>query len=292
MADPTDTDEDLNLAAEPEAPADEVEEDVTAAAEGEAKPAANDAAEEPDEVVITLGDEPASEDEDPSKAPTWVRDLRKANREKDRRIRELEQRVAAAAPAPVAVVVGARPQLKDYEYDEDKYTAAVDQWIATKQAADEQQRKVQQDQQAQQASWQQRLDAYNKGKSALKVKDYEDAEAAVDDLFSVVQNGVLLAAFDNAAALKYALGKNLKTARELAAITDPIKFTRALSKIEDKVKVTPRKAAPIPERVVRGSGSLAGATDSTLERLRAEADKTGDRSKVTKYIRDKQRQAA
>ncbi len=288
MADPTDTD-----VIEPEAPADEVVEEVAIdgaeGAEGEAKePTAND---EPDEVVITLGDEPAAEEEDPAKAPTWVRDLRKANREKDRRIRELEQRVALAAPVPIAQPVGERPKLSDFDYDEDKFTVELDAWLARKQVAEERQRKAQAEQQAQQASWQERINHYQKGKAALKVKDYEDAEAAVDDAFSVVQNGVLLAAFDNSAALKYAIGKSPATLKELAAITDPIKFTRALSKIEDKVKVTPRKTAPIPERVVRGSGSLAGATDSTLARLQAEADKTGDRSKVARYLRDK-RQAA
>lgn len=293
MADPTDTDVEVT---DPEAQAGAGDEQTVVvegegAAEGAEGGAANEAGAE-DEVVITLGEEPPPEEDDASKAPGWVRDLRKANREKDRRIRELEQRVASAAPAAVAVVVGERPKLADFDFDEDKYTAALDSWVERRQQATDQQRKAQQELQAQQASWQQRLDAYNKGKSALKVKDYEDAEAAVDDLFSVVQNGVLLAAFENPAALKYALGKNLKTARELAAITDPIKFTRALSKIEDKVKVTPRKTAPIPERVVRGNGALPGAVDNQLARLEADAAKTGDRSKVAQYYRDKAKQAA
>jgi hypothetical protein len=287
MADPTDELEVI----EPDAPEEVAEEEVAVeGAEGAAESAANDDA---DEVVVTLGDEPAvAEEDDPAKAPAWVRDLRKANREKDRRIRDLEQRLVVAAPAPAAVVVGERPKLADFDFDEDKHAAALDSWIERKQQATDLQRKAQQEQQAQQASWQQRIEHYNKDKAALKVKDYDDAEAAVDDAFSVVQNGVLLAAFDNSAALKYAIGKNPATLRELAAITDPIKFTRALSKIEDKVKVTPRKTAPIPERTIRGSGALAGATDNTLARLQAEADKTGDRSKVARYIRDKALKAA
>ena len=291
MTDPTETEVE-----ELEAPAAEVEEDV--AIEGESGAANEEAAEpaEPDEVVITLGDEPAPEEEDPAKAPAWVRDLRKANREKDRRIRELEARVASASPAPVVQPVGEMPDPSDYETWTDegkaKFRADTEAWFERRKAADDKRRKDEAEHQAQQASWQQRIEHYNKGKASLKVKDYEDAEAAVDDAFSVVQNGVLLAAFDNSAALKYAIGKSPATLKELAAITDPIKFTRALSKIEDKVKVTPRKTAPIPERVPRGSGSLAGATDSTLARLQAEADKTGDRSKVAKYIREKALKAA
>lgn len=275
---------------EPDAPAEVAEEEVAVdVAEG-----SGDApADEPEEVVITLGEEPAVDEDDPAKAPAWVRDLRKANREKDRRIRDLEQRLTVVQPVQAAVAVGERPKLADDDiaYDEDKFATQLDAWMARKQRADDQQRKTNSEMQAQQASWQQRIDHYNKSKSALKVRDYEDAEAAVDDAFSVVQNGVLLAAFDNSAALKYAIGKSPVVLKELAAITDPIKFAVMLSKIEDKVKITPRKNAPIPERVVRGSGSLANATDNTLTRLQAEADKSGDRSKVAQYMRDKRKAA-
>ena len=55
------------------------------------------------EVVISLGGEAVAPEEDENAAPQWVRELRKSNREKDRRIRELEQKVATtpanAAPA-------------------------------------------------------------------------------------------------------------------------------------------------------------------------------------------------
>lgn len=284
------TDADEIEVIEPDAPAEVAEEEVAVdVAEG-----SGDApADEPEEVVITLGEEPAVDEDDPAKAPAWVRDLRKANREKDRRIRDLEQRLTVVQPVQAAVAVGERPKLADDDiaYDEDKFATQLDAWMARKQRADDQQRKTNSEMQAQQASWQQRIDHYNKSKSALKVRDYEDAEAAVDDAFSVVQNGVLLAAFDNSAALKYAIGKSPVVLKELAAITDPIKFAVRLSKIEDKVKITPRKNAPIPERVVRGSGSLANATDNTLTRLQAEADKSGDRSKVAQYMRDKRKAA-
>jgi len=54
------------------------------------------------------------------------------------------------------------------------------------------------------------------------------------------------------------------------------------------LKVTNRKAATAPERTINsGGGRLSGAIDSTLERLRAEALKTGDLSKVMEYKRRK-----
>ena len=47
-----------------------------------------------DEVVVSIGEEaPPAEEE--VRAPEWVRELRKTNREKERRIRELEARLTA-----------------------------------------------------------------------------------------------------------------------------------------------------------------------------------------------------
>jgi hypothetical protein len=81
----------------------------------------------------------------------------------------------------------------------------------------------------------------------------------------------------------YALGKNLKKAKELSEITDPVKFAFAVAKLEKDLKVTNRKAAPPPEKIVSGTGRSSGAVDSTLERLRAEAEKTGNMTKVIQY---------
>ena len=85
----------------------------------------------------------------------------------------------------------------------------------------------------------------------------------------------------------YALGKNPTKAKELSAINDPVKFAFAVAKLETQLKVTNRKAAPPPESTVRGTGRVSGAVDSTLERLRADAEKTGDYSKVMQYKRQK-----
>jgi len=51
------------------------------------------------------------------------------------------------------------------------------------------------------------------------------------------------------------------------------------------LKVTNRKPATAPEKVLTGTGSTSGSVDSTLDKLRAEAEKTGDYTKVTAYKR-------
>jgi hypothetical protein len=119
------------------------------------------------------------------------------------------------------------------------------------------------------------------------VRDFEDAEATAQELFDVTQQGIVVQGADNPALVIYALGKNPKKAQEIASIKDPVKFAFAVAKLEKELKVTNRKAAPPPERTIQGTGRVSGSVDSTLERLRAEALKTGDMTKVVAYKRQK-----
>ena len=120
------------------------------------------------------------------------------------------------------------------------------------------------------------------------MRDYEDAEAFALETFNVTQQGIVLQGSDNPALIIYALGKSQKRAKELASIKDPVKFAFAVAKLETQLKVTNRKAAASPERTITsGGGRISGSVDSTLERLREEALKTGDLSKVMAYKRGK-----
>lgn len=296
----------------PEAGTLELDDITTEAAEAQATPAADETAddagqaegqtqaaeaeqageEDSGEVVITIGDEaPAAEEEEIARAPDWVRDLRKANRDKDRKLREQEAEIArlkGSGSAATVAPLGVKPTLAACDYDSDKYETDLAAWYERKREADDQKAKQDKAEETARAAWQSRLDAYGKAKGALKVKDFEDAEASVQEVMSVTQQGVILNGADNPAVLVYALGRNPKKAKELAAITDPVKFAFAVAKLETQLKVTPRKAAPVPERVVRGGvpGALAGG-DPELDRLRADADKTGDRTRVAQYLRQK-----
>ncbi|NVO06792.1 MAG: hypothetical protein HXX19_13065, partial [Rhodoferax sp.] len=242
---------------------------------------------ESDGVVITIGNEqPAEEEEEQARAPEWVRELRKSNREKVRVIRELLAKVSQAAPSPAAIVLGAKPTLATCDYDETKFEADLEAWHARKQEVEAQQRERATAEQKSKDAWQAKLADYGKRKTELKVKDFEDAEDVAKEVFSVTQQGVILNGAENSAVLIYALGKNPKKAKELATITDPVKFAFAVAKLETQLKVTPRKVAPTPERTIRG-GATGAAIDSALDKLMAEADKTGDRTKVAQYHRNK-----
>ena len=239
-----------------------------------------------DEVIVSIGEE-APPTEEQTHAPEWVRELRKSHRELQRQNRELQAKLQVQPTETKPVSIGVKPKLEDHDYDADKYEEALTGWFERKRQADEVNARQQAEVMNQQKAWQAKLDGYGKAKAELRVKDYEDAEAVAQEVFSITQQGVMLQGADNPALVVYALGKNPKKAKELAEIKDPVKFAFAVAKLEKELKVTNRKAAPAPERIVSGTGRSSGAVDSTLERLREEAARTGDASKVYAYKRQK-----
>lgn len=236
------------------------------------------------EVVVSIGDEPPQNEIE--QAPEWVRSLRRERQELQRDKRELERQLKAlTAPAP-AVTLGKKPTLEEHEYDSDRYESALSDWFDKKRQVDEQRAQHEASQQAQAQQWAAKLEGYGQAKSQLKVQDFEDAENVVMESLNQTQQGIILQGAENPALLVYALGKNPAKAKELATIKDPVKYAFAIAKLETQLKVTPRKP-PAPERTISGTGPVSGSSDSHLERLRAEAEKTGDMTKVIAYKRQK-----
>tara|TARA_R110000868_G_scaffold162869_1_gene394407 strand:- start:621 stop:1511 length:891 start_codon:yes stop_codon:yes gene_type:complete len=244
---------------------------------------AEDGEGEPDEVIVSIGEE-APPPEEHTQAPEWVRELRKTNRELQRQNRELQGKLKSTAQTETKpVVLGKKPSLEEHDYDAEKFEAAMADWFERKRKADDANAKQEAEVMTQQKAWQSKLDGYGKAKAELRVKDYEDAEAVAQEVFNVTQQGIVLQGADNPALVIYALGKNPKKAKELSDIQDPVKFAFAVAKLEKELKVTNRKAAPPPERIVSGTGRVSGAVDSTLERLREDASRTGNMTKVIAY---------
>lgn len=245
---------------------------------------------ENDEVVVSIGEESPSPEDDEAKAPEWVRELRKNHRELVKRNRELEEKLKEKEPASTTPVLGPKPTLEDCDYDAEAFEQKLTKWYEEKREFDQAKATAEAKAREESDAWNARLNSYQQAKASLKVKDFDDAEATVLSKLSATQQGIILQGAEKPEVLIYALGKNHTKLKELSEITDPVKYAFAVAKLETQLKVTPRKAPP-PEKTVSGSASVSGSADSTLERLRAEAEKTGDRSKVVAYIR-KQRQAA
>lgn len=252
-----------------------------------------------DGVIVTIGDEtpPAANDDEieGKPAPQWVRELRKENRELKKRQRELEQERQAAqqAAAPKVEDAGPEPTLEDDDvaFDPEVFKQKWTAWNERKRKADEMAAKQREEQEAAQAAWNAKLTSYQTAKASLKVSDFEDAEHLVTSTMSATQQAIILK-LPKPELMVYAVGKNPAKAKELAAIKDPIDFAFAVAKLETQLKVQPRNAPPAPESKVRTTTGGAVAVDNTLAKLQAEADRTGDRSKVAAYLRNRNKTAA
>lgn len=263
---------------------DEVEQqEDTEQVESEEQEAETQEAHDDGEVEITLGDAAAPAAEEEAQAPEWVRELRRENRDLKRQLRANTGTQQADADAPT---VGERPKLADYDYDEDKHAEALDKWIADRKKVDDYQAEKQREQEAAETERKQVHTAYQDSAKKLRVSDFRESEAEVMDVLTVQQQGIILAGAENAAQLVYVLGKYPDKLKELASVKNPVKFAFAVAKLERDVKVSP-KTKPAPEGgSIGGSGTpKSGGSNTALERLRAEAEKTGDYTKVLAYKR-------
>lgn len=235
-----------------------------------------------DEIEVKFGDEaaPASDD---GRDSGLVRELRAANREQAKRLAAFE-RGESAKP----VEVGPEPTFDECYEAEDpgaEFKTRLLAWTERKakaEAADAETRKARE---ATQTAFAAKLAVFGRNKTALGAKDFDALEEEVTSALNQAQQAVIVTGATNAANVIYALGKHPAKLATLAAITNPIEFAFAVAKLEGTLQVTNKRRAPEPEERVRGSAPLSPGKDKVLERLEAEADKTGDRSKVIAHKR-------
>lgn len=240
----------------------------------------------PAEVVVTIGEPVEENTEEHQPAPAWVKDLRKQNKELNRELREARQKLNQSAVVQEPTL-GAKPTLEALGYDATKYEQELETWHERKRKADEAAAAKAREETRATEKWNAKLSAYNSAKGVLGVTDYEEAEEVVLDLLNPTQQGIIVQGAKDPALVIYAIGKNESAAKELAAIKDPVEFTFAVARLEGQLKVTSKKPSTAPETRISGNSRPSGSTDSTLERLRADAEKTGDYSKVSAYKRQK-----
>lgn len=243
--------------------------------------------EEADEDIVTIGEPEEEAPQEQEAAPQWVKDLRKSHKKIKAENRELKQKLDKFQPK--AVDPGPKPTLESCDYDSDQYEQKLSNWYESKRQADEQQRKVAEQQQQQEQEYRQRLMDYQEKKRSLKVRNYDDAESTVEEMLNIPQQNILVEIAKNPALIVYALGNNPKRLAELAAIQNPHRFSYEIANLESQLKINKRKPKTAPEKTIKGTGNISGTVDSNLDRLRAEAERTGDYSKVMKYKRQKRK---
>lgn len=241
--------------------------------------------------IVADGEEPPKQEDDPFRgqpAPEWVKELRVRDKENQKRIKELETELSTHRKSQ-EIELGEKPTLDSVGYDTDEYERQVTDWYAKKALFDQQEQAKKAEQEKVAQHWQQRVENYNskKAETKKKVRDFDEAEEIARDTLTPIQQNMIIAGADNPELLIYHLGKYPQKAKELAGITDPVQFAFKAGKIDAQLKVQQRKPSTSPERKPSGSAPLNGVVDSTEAALRKEADATGNRTKLNRYLKDK-----
>lgn len=266
----------------------ETEETEETAAGGEEEVAETKEAEKQaggeEELVISIGDEKSEEE---TEAPAWVKEVRNNNRELSKKLKEANKKIEALSVTEKSVVLGEKPTLDSCDLDPDVYARKLDEWHENKKKFDEQEEAKKAEENKQTEEWNATLQGYEEKKAVIrsKVKGFDEAEALVKETLSVDKQGIILQGAEDSAKLIAAIGSSPKKLEELASIKDPVKFIFAVAKVETQLKTT-KRAATSPEKKVEGTAPLSGGTDKALEKLEAEAEETGDRSKIIAHKRN------
>lgn len=187
---------------------------------------------------------------------------------------------------PEAPTLTAKPTLDQFDYDEDKFQAAWETWIDQRDALNRADQAKLDAQRKEQEAIDNFKKSYAARKESLGVDDFDEAEAEVGSLLNQTQAGLLMRGADDPAVLVYALSKSPARLMDLAKITDPVKFTVAVAKMEIAL-ATKKTSRPKPEERISTERTSSGfnKTSTELEKLRAKAVLSGDYTEVSAYKR-------
>jgi hypothetical protein len=234
------------------------------------------------EIVVESGE---SEEPPPKDATAWFK-MRREQAELKAKLAEQERKLKALETPSQVADPGPEPTLEDCDFSQETYKAKLRAWDKARErkaahdaAAAEQAAAMQRDQTTKYNEYLSKREAYSKS-----VPNYLESETAVKAALSGDRQALLLNYTKNPALVVGALGRMPKLLEDLAKQSDPGRFIAAVSELETRVKESKRTTqAPPPERPLRGSGAVSGSADKQLERLRAEAERTGDYSKVFEH---------
>lgn len=228
-------------------------------------------------------------------APPWLKQLRTQNRERASRIEELERKLTEVQ-GPAVRDPGPKPTMDSCDFDAGVYEKKLDEWKSAQQTKANAEAQAARAQEAAQTAWKARVDVYDTHKTELakQITGYAEAEATTQGALNPYQQGIIVKAGSAGPLIVAYLGRNPAALQELAALTDLTDFTYKVADLKAKLKMQKKGSSiPPPERPApRGSGGISsgsGSGDAHLEKLRAQAAKTGDMTPVTNYQRELKR---
>lgn len=209
------------------------------------------------------------------------------------KLTETQAELAKRGPAEPAIVVGPMPTLDDpdVEWDGEKLAQKMEKWVKDKAAAEDQAEQAAAAHNQAGVDIQKDLQAgatrFAEGKKAMARPDFDIAETAAFSTLNDMQQAAILQIADDPAKFVYALGRSAAKLKELAAITNPFKFSAAVQELKGKITMKPKSQGVEPDEPIRGAARMSKGVDKEEQRLEAAADKSGDRSALVAYRRGK-----
>lgn len=240
----------------------------------------NESDDSADDDVLEFSFDDDGEESDPFKgqeAPEWVKQVRKENRELKRQLKQRESQQHEQQQA-----LREKPTLDAHEYDSDAYEADYAAWLSEK---SQHEAKVQ----AEQQKYQHYDERYKSSVDAVraKVADYDEIEQSIVDTVPAQRQALIKMLVDDPARMVVALGKSPAQLEKLSGLDD-IQFAKQIVLMEQQMSSKSKSRNPNkPKPKTHELEGAAGGTDTKLAKLEAEAAKTGDRSKVIAYKRNK-----
>lgn len=236
-------------------------------------------------------------------------ELREQKSENEALRAEIEELKAKITPPGQPAVttdqgVGPRPKLEDFDFDDDKYNAALDDWLDKRVDAKLERHTQQHVQTSQQQQATQRLQAavdshYERAeqlieKAGIAPDVYQAADATVRGMFENMRPGqgdliadqVISTLGEGSEKVMYYLGRNKNALLDLqnAMLDDPtgMKAMAKLGRISADV-TAPRKkqsTAPKPSAQIRGDEAVKGDANSWHKKYKKAGDNIQDRINI------------
>lgn len=220
---------------------------------------------------------------------TWINRTKRANKRLSREVEDFKRKFASIAEMAVPEEPKEKPTLEGCDLDEDRFAEAIVEYNTQVSRAKEAKEKVAKQAEQFLAAYQERQKAYRRQRAEVvkSTKAFVDHEKAVTNDFNVTKQDVIIAYSENPVALINALGKDEKRRKELAGITDLSEFIFKMGKLDQTLKTNLlRRDKPNPDTRLAPESPTA---DTKLERLRKEAERTGNYTAVIQYKRQLKR---
>jgi hypothetical protein len=221
-----------------------------------------------------------------------IREMRARMRDKDRENHELRQQLGGVKPADE---IGPKPSLESCGYDEEQHERELLDWGARRSAVEAKAQAEAETQRKSQEAWASRVAAFDEKARAVMPNYAEQAQALVERFGDDANGAAARAAivFADDPRLIAALNNSPAKLEELLALKDqPLALAVRIGELKGKIATMPKRSTPGPETIARGGAPSPGGIDARLEKLEKEADRTGDRSAVIAYKREKREAAA